>query len=137
MKAFRPYRLRSTQAKYHNKKTAAGEQVFDSKKEAQRFRELSMMQNSGMIRNLETQKKYILIPTQREPSTKGRLGKEIPGAVIEREVSYIADFVYYDVESDQLVVEDVKGYRKGQAYAVFSIKRKLMLLLYGIRVREI
>jgi hypothetical protein len=55
--------------------------------------------------------------------------------LLEREISYVADFVYY--ENGQLVVEDVKGYKKGPAYAVFVMKRKLMLKVYGIRVKEV
>lgn len=58
-----------------------------------------------------------------------------PSGGTERAVRYIADFVY---ERDgRTVVEDVKGYRHGTAYNVFSIKRKLMLEKYGIEVAEI
>lgn len=99
---------------------------FDSKKEAARYKELKLLEDLGEISNLELQKKYLLIPSQR-----------IQGKVVERECSYIADFVYY--EDGILVVEDVKGYRDpaSAAYKVFTIKRKLMLYKYGIRVKEI
>lgn len=109
--------------------------TFDSKKEARRYVELKTLERLGKIQNLETQKPFELIPTQREPSTFTKTGKEKPGKVIERAVTYIADFCY--TENGKVVVEDVKGYRQGQAYAVFTIKRKLMLSIYGIRVKEI
>ena len=45
--------------------------------------------------------------------------------------------VVFNKKNGKLVVEDVKGYKKGPAYNVFSIKRKLMLQVYGIRVQEV
>lgn len=35
------------------------------------------------------------------------------------------------------IVEDVKGYKDGGAYRIFSIKRKLMLYIHHIRVKEV
>ena len=109
--------------------------VFDSKKEARRYYELLLQQKAGMISGLERQKKFVLIPTQREPDIIGARGGRHPGKVIEKECAYIADFVYQ--VQGQTVVEDVKGYRAGGAYTVFTIKRKLMLERYGIRILEI
>lgn len=109
--------------------------TFDSKKEAHRYFELKALEKAGKISSLETQKAFELIPVQREPSTLTKTGKEKKGKVIERAVTYIADFYY--LEDGKPVVEDVKGYRQGQAYAVFTIKRKLMLAVYGIRIKEI
>lgn len=109
--------------------------TFDSKKEYKRYLELENRLNNGEISDLKTQVKYVLIPSQREPSTLNKKGKEVLGKVIERECAYIADFEY--IEGNSKVVEDVKGYRRGQAYAVFTIKRKLMLSKYGIRIREV
>lgn len=60
----------------------------------------------------------------------GKRSKET-GKVVERECSYKADFVY--TEGGETVVEDVKGYRTKE----YIIKRKLMLHVYGIRIREI
>ena len=97
---------------------------FDSQKEAKRYQELLIMQKAGLIRGLERQKRFLLIPSQ-------RIGKK----VVERECVYVADFVY--LKEDKVIVEDVKGYKGGGAYQVFTIKRKLMLQKYGIRVIEI
>lgn len=112
--------------KYHNKKVVVDGMKFDSKKESQRFLELSLMQRGGYISDLQRQVKYILIPSQK-----------IDGKVVEREVSYKADFVYKDNTTGKTVVEDVKGYKGGQAYALFKIKRKLMLYIKGIRIKEV
>lgn len=87
------------------------------------------------VKNLRMQVRYELIPAQREPSTFNSKGREVLGKVIERKCEYVADFVY--LRDGETIVEDVKGYRMGGAYAVFTIKRKLMLEKYGIRVREV
>lgn len=108
--------------KYHNRKTVVNGHTFDSKKEANRYSELLLLERAGAIHDLRTQVKYVLIPSQRSKET---------GKVIERECSYKADFVY--TEGGETVVEDVKGYRTKE----YIIKRKLMLHVYGIRIREI
>lgn len=97
---------------------------FDSRKEANRYIYLKQHEKAGLISGLELQKKFVLIPKQTD-------GKK----TVERECAYYADFVY--IKDGETVVEDVKGYRKGGAYAVFVIKRKLMLQKYGIRVKEV
>ena len=99
--------------------------TFDSKKEAARFIKLRTMERDGMIKKLEWQVKFELIPSQR-----------IGGKVVERACAYVADFVYEDMDGTKHV-EDVKGYRGGVAYSVFTIKRKLMLYVHGIMVEEI
>ena len=118
--------------KYHARKANCfyGHQ-HDSKKEAERCNDLHLMQAHGLISGLEIQKKYQLIPQQREPDTTTATGKTVKGKVIEREVNYIADFVY--VENGATVVEDTKGMRLPE----YVLKRKLMLFKYGIRIKEI
>ncbi len=101
--------------KYNNKKITVDGQVFDSKKEANRYKELRLLEKAGAIKDLRMQVKFTLIPAQRDEAT---------GKVVERECSYKADFVY---------VEDVKGFRTKE----YVIKRKLMLWRYGIRIREV
>lgn len=118
--------------KYHNKKIIIDGQVFDSKKEGYRYRELRLLEKSGHISDLQRQVKYTLIPAQREPDTIGKRGGIIKGKLIEREVSYIADFVYRDNCTGELVVEDTKGIRTKE----YIIKRKLMLYTQQIRIKE-
>ena len=45
--------------------------------------------------------------------------------------------MYTDSRDVRTIVEDVKGYKGGQAYTIFKIKKKLMLYLYGIEVDEV
>lgn len=101
--------------------------VFDSRKEFNRWCELRLLERAGKISNLKRQVKYVLIPAQRDES----------GKLLEREVSYVADFKYFDNCLEKEVVEDVKGYKGGSAYNVFSIKRKLVLYCHGIIVSEV
>jgi hypothetical protein len=113
--------------------------VFDSKAEFIRWCELRIMERSGLISNLQRQVKYELIPAQREESTEvykagPHKGLPKPGAIIEKACTYVADFVYCDADG-KTIVEDTKGYKKGAAYDLFVIKRKLMLLK-GIRIKE-
>lgn len=108
--------------KYNNKKTTVNGRVFDSKKEAGRYKELLLLETAGAIKDLRTQVKFTLIPAQRD---------EVTGKVVERECSYTADFVYE--EDGKTVVEDVKGFRTKE----YIIKRKLMLWRHGIRINEV
>lgn len=114
--------------------------VFDSKAEFIRWCELRILEKAGRITNLRRQVKFILIPELRAESTDvykagPQKGLPKPGPVIEKACSYIADFVYCDADGN-MVVEDVKGCKKGAAYDLFTIKRKLMLEKFGIKVRE-
>lgn len=130
--------MRYAQSKYYNKKVVVDGIEFDSKKEGQRYRELSLMQRAGKISGLRLQVPFELVPNQYETVTVQLKTKtKQVEKLLERKIEYIADFVYTDLETNETVVEDVKGYKQGGAYAVFQIKRKLMLHVYGIKVREI
>lgn len=109
-------------SKYGNKKTILNGEVFDSRKEAQRYGILRLLERAGKITNLRRQVKYVLIPAQRDE--KGKL--------LERECSYVADFVYFDCGLGREVVEDTKGYRT-EAY---KLKKKMVLWFHGIRIKE-
>lgn len=126
-------------SKYHNRKTRVSNgQLADSRKEARRYEELLLLQRAGKISDLRTQVPYELIPAQYETYERyGKSGNRLKDGIklVERAVNYVADFVY--LEDGKLVVEDVKGYRDGAAYSIFVIKRKLMLHIHGIRIREI
>lgn len=117
--------------KYGNKKIFADGEVFDSKKEYRRWNELIMLVKAGEITGLRRQVKFVLIPAQREPDLTGPRGGIRRGKLIEREVAYIADFVYTDRDGNT-IVEDCKGMRTKE----YIIKRKLMLKEYGIRIKE-
>lgn len=119
--------------KYHNKRVRVGDESFDSKKEYHRWLELSILEDAGVIRNLQRQVKYVLIPAQREPETVSQRGRKIPGKVIERETVYYSDFTYE--QDGEIVVEDVKS--PATRTEAYRIKKKLLLERYGIRIREI
>lgn len=99
---------------------------FASEKEAARFRELDLLQRAGKISRLECQAPFVLLPHQKREDGKA-----------EQPVKYIADFVYW--ENGRKVVEDVKGYTDtgSAAYKLYTVKRKLMLHVHGITIREI
>lgn len=123
-------------SKYHSRKVTVDGVTYDSVKEYRRFKELSLLERAGTIQNLQRQVKYVLIPAQREYCddiyTRGRnKGCFKPGKLIERECSYIADFVY--IQNGEIVVEDTKGFRTKD----YIIKRKLMLWNYGIQIKEV
>ena len=110
-------------SKYGNRKiTAPGGEKFDSMKEYNRWGQLKLLQRAGKISGLERQVKFLLLPVQRDEQ----------GKLLEHARSYVADFVYLDGDG-KAVVEDAKGVRTKD----YIIKRKLMLWLHGIRVREV
>jgi hypothetical protein len=119
-------------SKYHSQKVEIDGILFDSKREANRYRVLKEKAEMGQITSLERQVKFILIPVQKEPDRLGPRGGMIKGKVLERECSYVADFTYYDQEGNY-IVEDSKGFRTPE----YIIKRKMMLYLKGIRITEI
>ena len=128
-----------------NKKVIFDGIEFDSKREAYRYNELKLLEGSGAIEDLELQKEYLLIPAQYETVETGEYYKrgakkgqpKTKQICVEQSLVYKADFAYK--ENGEIVVEDVKGFRdpKSAVYAKFVIKRKLMLHIYGIRIKEI
>ena len=99
-------------SKYGNEKTEVDGIVFDSKLEAARYGDLKLLLRAREIENLRLQ-----VPFKFEHN----------GITI---CTYVADFVY--LENGVEVVEDSKGKRTRE----YSIKRKLMLAFYGIKIRE-
>ncbi len=98
---------------------------YDSRKEARHAALLRLRQQQGDIRALREQVRYEIIPLQRD--------KE--GRLLERAAYYTADFVYYDRDGNEHV-EDVKSVATRRARD-FSLRRKLMLLVHGIRIQEV
>lgn len=111
-------------SKYGNQKTVLDGITFDSRKEANRWAELKLLERAGKISFLERQPSFVLIPKQVRD-----------GKVIERPVVYKADFTYEDNETGQVVVEDVKS--QATKTKEYVIKRKLMLWEYGIQIQEV
>lgn len=111
-------------SKYRNIKTNG----YDSIKEARRAKVLKLLEAGGKIHDLKEQVKYELIPAQYEIAIVNGKQKKI---LIERSVSYYADFQY--VKDGELIVEDSKGVKTKE----YIIKRKLMLHVHGIKIKEV
>ena len=109
--------------KYHAKKLHTPDGVFHSQAEYDRWRELRLYEMAGVISELRRQVPYELIPAQYE--TAGKRKK-----CVERACVYYADFVYK--QDGKEIVEDYKGAKTDD----YIIKRKLMLYLHGIRIKE-
>lgn len=101
-------------SKYRNKKTEVDGIIFDSKKEAARYQELSLLQQAGEIRGLILQPKFDITVQHTKVCT------------------YKADFEYVDNDG-ALVVEDAKGIKT----PVYRLKKKLMRAVYGIEIKEV
>jgi len=107
--------------KYRNVPTEVDGIKFPSKKQANRYRELKLMQRAGAIMGLELERWFDLV---------------VNGVRIAK---YRADFTYAevikkapDVEELVEVVEDSKGFRTRE----YRIKKKLMKAIHGIEIRE-
>lgn len=107
-------------AKYGSVKVEYAGITFDSRKEYNRYRELLLLLKAGHIGQLRLQVKYELIAKQDG----------------ERKTEYWADFVYVDALTGTTIVEDVKSEatRKKESYI---IKRKLMLKIHNIKIKEV
>ena len=109
-----------TMSKYKNKKVVVDNILFDSKKEANYYIYLKMLEDAGKIVDLELQKRFIL-----------QQGFKLHDKTY-RAITYVADFVYKDSQG-QVHVVDTKGYRT----EVYKIKKKLFMKKYGIEIEEI
>ncbi len=111
-------------SKFNNVKTRG----YDSKKEADYAAYLSMMMKcddeSKRITLIEKQVGYVLIPVQR-----------VDGKLVERMTQYFADFrvTYAD---GRVEVIDVKS-EHTKKLPEYVIKRKLMLFVHGIKIKEV
>lgn len=103
--------------KYHNTKTVADGIKFDSKLEAERYGQLKMMERAGVIRGLELQPSFELLPSFRKN-----------GKTWRRTV-YKADFRYILAKDDRIIIEDVKG-SIAVITDVFRLKQKLFEYKY-------
>lgn len=108
-------------SKYGNKKTMVDGIVFDSKREADRYRELKLLERAGEINDLRLQVPFTLLP-----------GFTVDGERF-RPVTYVADFVYFDLMKQRMVVEDAKGYRTRE----YNIKKKLFAYSQGMTIKEV
>lgn len=100
--------------KYRNIKARVDGIEFDSRKEANRYCELKLMERAKIISNLELQPKFQI---------------RINATTV---CTYIADFRYMDTDG-KTVVEDVKGVKT----AVYRLKKKLVKAVYEVDIVEV
>ena len=107
---------RKKENKYKNTKVIYNGIKFDSKKECNRYIELSRLDSTGCLSDLRLQVPFVL-----QETFKDNTGRT------ERSIKYLADFVYS--KAGQAYVEDVKSpiTRKEPTYI---IKRKLFKYKY-------
>ena len=127
MAKFSPNAFRG-RSKYGNERVGG----HASKKEHYRAAQLRLMERAGLISDLREQVSYELIPAQYHESYNAFNGRTTR-VLLERPCRYVADFVYTDRATGQTVVEDTKGVRTKE----YIIKRKLMLHVHGIRIKEV
>ena len=116
-------------SKYFSRKITVDGIIFDSRKEATRYRELKLLQRVGQISDLQLQVRFELLPAQYADTesvyTRGAKKGKHKRRCIEQSVVYVADFVY--TENGRQIVEDTKGVRTKD----YILKRKLFRWRYG------
>ena len=100
--------------KYFAKRTEVDGIWFDSKKEAQRYLSLKILERCGSIKNLKLQPEFPLIVNY------SKLG------------IYRADFSYLDTHKCEVIVEDCKGCRT----PLYRWKKAHFEAQYGRRILE-
>lgn len=107
--------MKRLKSKYNAQKVTVDGIKFDSRKEAARYKELKALELVGKIDRLELQPRFVLMD-----------GFRYEGKAV-RKIEYVADFLYRDLSTLELVVEDVKGVKTD----VYKLKKKLFLKRYG------
>lgn len=90
---------------------------FDSRLEAERYAQLKLLEHAGVIRGLELQPSFELLPSFKKN-----------GKTWRRTV-YKADFRYILCDGDRIIIEDVKG-STAVITDVFRLKQKLFEYKY-------
>src|SRR5687767_11147003 len=98
--------------KYGARQTVVDGIKFPSRKEANRYSELRLLEKADKVRDIRCQV---------------RMPLEVNGLLVTH---YVADFVYWDVEQGKRIWEDTKGFITDS----FRIKAKLVRALYGIEI---
>lgn len=105
-------------SKYGAVRTLADGIWFHSAKEAKRWMQLKLLLRAGKIAELRRQVPYALT-VEGETATR-----------------YLADFVYRDLATGLLVVEDVKSVVTARI-GEYRLKKRLMKLIHNIDIREV
>lgn len=110
--------------KHGNIKTESSGIKFDSKHEAARFEQLSLMLEAGAIHDLKLQETFTVQNAYTTPQ-----GERV------RAITYKADFTYINAKGEK-IVEDAKSPHT-RTLATYRLKKKLMLERLGISIVEV
>lgn len=105
--------------KFGNHRVETKDGVFDSKLELNRWEQLKLLERAGAIKDLQRQVPFVLVK-------KSQYG---------RAINYVADFVYLDPKTDEMVIEDTKS--KATQTPLYRLKKRLVAEKYGIVIKEI
>ncbi len=103
--------------KYGARKTQVDGITFASRREANRWCELKLMEKAGLISDLQRQVQFEIVP--KTDKYRARY--------------YVADFVYIDAKTGDNVIEDAKGCRT----QTYQLKKALMYWKYGVDITEV
>jgi hypothetical protein len=110
---------RAKPAKYRNKPFRDRAGVYwHSRKEYRHWLVLRAAEAAGLVRDLRRQVRYRLTVN----------GIEVG--------SYVADFVFFDPETDRVVVQDVKS-PATRKLPLYRLKRALLRAVWGLTVEEV
>lgn len=112
----------NSKSKYGNQKIIVNGQTFDSQLECARYMQLKILERAKKIKDLQRQVAFELQPSYKK------------GNKTIKAITYIADFVYIDLQTGMKVIEDTKGYRN----EVYKLKKKLFEYVYkDMQITEI
>jgi hypothetical protein len=115
---YRREHLGQREHKYHAKGCKVDGISFPSRKEANRYGELKILERGGVIKNLDVDAHAPII-----------LELQVNGIHV---TNYRPDFKYWHVEHGRMIYEDVKGF----ATDVYRLKKKLVRACLGIEITE-
>lgn len=119
-------------SKYGSKKVYDPDHgVFDSQLEHHVYLLLVDLQNRGLIRDLQRQVEFTLLPAQHHYKFKQLKRKFKYQQYTYAPCRYRADFTYYDHKGGYHV-----GDAKGKRTAEYSIKKKMMLYMNNLYIEE-
>lgn len=121
MKNIRLQQLSNAYSKYKNKKVVYDGIKFDSKKEGACYLKLKLLEEKGIIKDLQLQKEYIL-------QESFKLNNKT-----YRKISYKADFEYFSTIDNKTHVVDTKGFKTKE----YLLKKKILAYKYGIEIEEV
>lgn len=110
--------------KFNAKKTELNGIIFDSQKEARRYSQLLLLERAKEIKDIELQPRFELIINDKPVKIRS---KGFPNG---RKCSYKADFRYYDNKTQQVVVEEVKGFDDTAS----RLRRAVVECIYDIKI---